>query len=178
VFDAMKKRTTMVSPSEAPEFTGGHGAVFVDLCGCETIRHPDYRSLLSPAAKAAVDDGIFAGLEVASKDFSFDAAAALQVLEPFINDVRLPKASASAKFSLFAPPVLKTDLRALDEYLAFLAWGRDADNRGRRLGLDRFYDDTAMKTLLEAGPHFDLLDKIHDVQQSDLGLHQPAARGN
>ena len=174
ILEAKNIEATLVTPPDAPGFEPQAG-MYIDLSGAETIRHSDYISLLSPAAEAALDNGIFAGLDLTPIQ-EIDIPKATALLDPVLPKVL--EVTTKPKSAFLVPPVLKRDIRAFDEYLSFLAWGRDADNRGRRMGLDRFYDDNAMRSLLEDGPHTTLLDKIHDVTQNSNSLHQPSSGGN
>jgi len=174
-FEALGVEARLVPPAEAPALEPARpGTLYVDLAGSENIRNDDYLSLLSPAANAVVEDGIlFADLAVTDAPYAVDAELAATLLRPVLGALEAYRYAPSTG-SFLTPPALKRDTRAVEEYADFVAWGRDADNRGRRLGLDRFYDDRAMRTLLEEGSHENLLDTIHTVQQSGLGLHKPA----
>jgi len=175
-FAALDVEALVVPPADAAELEPARsGTLYCDLAGSERIRSADYLSLLSPAANAAIDNGIFADLDVTplADDYALDVDAAATLLRSVLSKLDAHEYEPN-KGSFLTPPVLRRDARAVDEYADFLAWGRDADNRGRRLGLDRFYDDGAMRNLLEEGTHENLLDKIHTVEQAGLGLHQAA----
>ena len=159
VFEAFDVKTRVVGPEDAADLgVVDKDVLFVDFCGSEPIKNPDYLSLISPKALSLIDNGIFAKPQVTKSNLEVDVRRAAELLseKPDLLN-RLADATKSSSIMRF---FVEED-RAADEYLDFLKWGRDADNRGRRLGFERFYDDAKLKRLLEEGNHFDLLDNIN-----------------
>jgi len=122
----------------------------VDCAGCEGGTRRGYRSVVHTATAHAIENGLFdaapvpppppVGFDLAAVTRALDRVAAAAFGEDGASSPWRDSSSSSSKvpFLISVTPFGRKERAsgAVDEYADFFAWPRDADNDGRRLGLD------------------------------------------